>query len=179
MSRIGKNPINIPNEVSITYEDKLLTVSGPKGKLSSSISKQVSIDISSSEIKVVRKGDSKFEKSMHGTVRQLINNMVVGVSVGFKKYLIIIGVGYQAKIQGRRLQLQLGFSHDIIFELPENIDVKVNRTELTIEGIDKQLVGSVAAKIRSFRKPEPYKGKGIRYKDEFVISKQGKTVGSK
>ena len=116
---------------------------------------------------------------MHGTTRQIIDNMVVGVTEGFKKYLTIIGVGYQAKILGKRLQLQLGFSHDIIFELPENIEIKVNRTELIIEGIDKQLVGSVAAKIRSFRKPEPYKGKGIRYKDEFVISKQGKTVGSK
>ena len=179
MSRVGKNPISIPNEVSVSFNDQLLTVSGPKGKLSSLISSLVSIDIISDEIKVTRKGDSKIQKSMHGTTRQLINNMVVGVTDGFKKYLTIIGVGYQAKMQGKRLQLQLGFSHDIIFDLPENIEIKVDRTELTIEGIDKQLVGSVAAKIRSFRKPEPYKGKGVRYKDEFVISKQGKTVGSK
>ena len=179
MSRVGKNPISIPDKVSVSFNDQLLTVSGPKGKLSSLLSPSVYVDINSDEIKVTRKGDSKFQKSMHGTTRQLINNMVVGVTNGFKKYLTIIGVGYQAKIQGKRLQLQLGFSHDIIFELPENIEIKVDRTELTIEGIDKQLVGSVAAKIRSFRKPEPYKGKGIRYKDEFVISKQGKTVGSK
>ena len=179
MSRVGKNPINIPNEVSVSFNDQLLTVSGPKGKLSSLISSSVSIDIISDEIKVTRKGDSKTQKSMHGTTRQLINNMVVGVTDGFKKYLTILGVGYQAKMHGKRLQLQLGFSHDIIFELPEGIEIKVDRTELTVEGIDKQLVGSVAAKIRSFRKPEPYKGKGIRYKDEFVISKQGKTVGSK
>ena len=105
--------------------------------------------------------------------------MIVGVTKGFKKDLTIIGVGYQAIMQGKRLQLQLGFSHDIIFELPDGINIIANRTTLTVEGIDKQLVGSVAAKIRSFRKPEPYKGKGIRYKDEYVRSKQGKTVGSK
>ena len=130
-------------------------------------------------IAVQRKADSREQKSLHGTTRQMINNMVIGVSEGFTKELEIIGIGYQAQVQGSRLQLQLGYSHDIYFDMPDGIVVNANRTEIKIEGIDKQLVGAVAAKIRSFRPPEPYKGKGVRYKGEYVRSKQGKTVGAK
>ena len=114
---------------------------------------------------------------MHGTTRQIVNNMIIGVTEGFKKELEIIGVGYQASIQGNRLKLQLGFSHDIFFDLPNGVIVKADRTIITVEGNDNQLVGSVASKIRSFRKPEPYKGKGVRYKNEHIRIKQGKTVG--
>ncbi len=179
MSRIGKDPVCLPDNVKGKYENNIVTISGPKGNLSFEIKNNINIQIEESKITILRLGESKQQKSMHGTIRQIINNMVIGVSEGFEKELTIIGVGYQATMQNRRLQLQLGFSHDIIFELPEGIDIEANRTEIKVKGIDKQLVGSVAAKIRSFRKPEPYKGKGIRYKDEYVQSKQGKTVGSK
>ena len=179
MSRIGKNPISVPDNVKAEIKKSIIYISGPKGDLSFELKKDINVKIDSGHIIVSRIDDSKKRKSMHGTVRQLINNMIVGVSVGFKKELTIIGVGYHAMMQGKRLQLQLGFSHDIIFEMPDGINISANRTELIVEGIDKQLVGLVAAKIRSFRKPEPYKGKGIRYKNEYVATKQGKTVGSK
>jgi large subunit ribosomal protein L6 len=129
-------------------------------------------------IVVDRPSDSRSHRSLHGTTRQLIANGIQGVSEGFSKELEIRGVGYQANMQGKFLVMQLGYSHDIYFEPPGEIDIKTNRTEITVSGINKQLVGEVSAKIRSFRKPEPYKGKGIRYKNEFVRSKQGKTVGS-
>ena len=179
MSRIGKNPISIPDKVEVNNKDNVISVLGPRGQLSYIPSNKINVSIVDNKINVSRINDSKEQKSLHGTTRQMIYNMIVGVTEGFKKDLTIIGVGYQAIMQGKRLQLQLGFSHDIIFELPDEINIIANRTTLTIEGIDKQLVGSVAAKIRSFRKPEPYKGKGIRYKDEYVRTKQGKTVGSK
>ncbi len=179
MSRIGKNPINIPDKVEARLVDNLIYISGPKGKLEYTFTDKLKIKLDKQCIEVSRMNDSKEQKSLHGTTRQMINNLIIGVTVGFKKELTIIGVGYQAMMQGKRLQIQLGFSHDIVFELPEGINIIANKTELTIEGIDKQLVGSVAAKIRSFRKPEPYKGKGIRYKNEHVRSKQGKTVGAK
>ena len=179
MSRIGKNPISIPDKVEVNNKDNVISVLGPRGQLSYISSNKINISIVDNKINVSRINDSKEQKSLHGTTRQMIYNMIVGVTEGFKKELTIIGIGYQALMQGKRLQLQLGFSHDIIFELPDEINIIANRTTLTIEGIDKQLVGSVAAKIRSFRKPEPYKGKGIRYKDEYVRTKQGKTVGSK
>ena len=124
-----------------------------------------------------RDDNSALNRSVHGTTRQIVNNMVIGVSDGFKKELEIVGVGYQASMERNRLKLQIGYSHDIYFDLPEGIKATADRTTITIEGIDKQLVGSVSSKIRSFRSPEPYKGKGIRYKDEYIKIKQGKTVG--
>ena len=124
-----------------------------------------------------RVDDGALSSSMHGTTRQIINNMIIGVSEGFKKDLEIVGVGYQASVQGSRLKLQLGYSHDIFFDFPDGITINADRTAISVSGSDKQLVGSVAAKIRSFRKPEPYKGKGVRYKDEYIKIKQGKTVG--
>jgi len=177
MSRIGNNPIAIPGDVTVDLSNEIVSVSGAKGTLSWSIHPNIKIIIKEKVISFERIDESALSRSLHGTTRQIINNMILGVSEGFKKELEIVGVGYQAIMQGSRLQLQIGYSHDIFFDLPEGIKATADRTAITIEGIDKQLVGSVASKIRSFRKPEPYKGKGIRYKGEYIRIKQGKTVG--
>lgn len=179
MSRIGQNPINIPAGVNIDLKGTLVKVRGQKGSLEYQVHKDMNISEHDGSVLVNRNSDAREQRAIHGTTRQMIHNMVVGVSEGFSKELEIIGVGYQAQVQGTRLRLQLGYSHDIYFDMPEGITVTANRTEVKVEGIDKQLVGAVAAKIRSFRPPEPYKGKGIRYKGEYVRSKQGKTVGAK
>ena len=179
MSRIGQNPINIPAGVNIDLKGTLVKVKGQKGSLEYQVHKDMNISEHDGTVLVNRNSDAREQRAIHGTTRQMIHNMVVGVSEGFSKELEIIGVGYQAQVQGTRLRLQLGYSHDIYFDMPEEITVTANRTEVKVEGIDKQLVGAVAAKIRSFRPPEPYKGKGIRYKGEYVRSKQGKTVGAK
>ena len=179
MSRIGQSPIPLPEGVNIDINGTLVKVSGKKGTLEFNAHENMEVLNSDGNVIIKRTADSREQKSLHGTTRQMVNNMVLGVSEGFAKELQIIGVGYQAQVQGQRLQLQLGFSHDIFFDMPDGITITANRTEVKVEGIDKQLVGAVAAKIRSFRPPEPYKGKGIRYKDEYVRSKQGKTVGAK
>ena len=179
MSRIGQNPIQIPDDVNIVIDGNLVKVTGKKGILEFNKHNTMEVLEVDGNLVVKRDSDGREQKSLHGTTRQMINNMVIGVSQGFSKELEIIGVGYQAQSQGQRLQLQLGYSHEIIFDIPDGITVTANRTEVKIDGIDKQLVGAVAAKIRSFRPPEPYKGKGIRYKGEYVRSKQGKTVGAK
>ena len=179
MSRIGQNPINIPAGVNIDLKGTLVKVKGQKGSLEYQVHKDMNISEHDGTVLVNRNSDAREQRAIHGTTRQMIHNMVVGVSEGFSKELEIIGVGYQAQVQGTRLRLQLGYSHDIYFDMPEGITVTANRTEVKVEGIEKQLVGAVAAKIRSFRPPEPYKGKGIRYKGEYVRSKQGKTVGAK
>ena len=180
MSRIGQNPIAIPEGVKVSLDGSTVKVSGSNGSLEFNFRKEMLISQSDGIIIVNRATDNREHKSLHGTTRQMINNMVIGVSKGFSKELEIVGVGYQAQVQGSRLHLQLGFSHDIYFDMPDGIKVTAsNRTEIKVEGIDKQLVGAVAAKIRSFTPPEPYKGKGIRYKGEHVRSKQGKTVGAK
>ena len=180
MSRIGQSPILIPEGVNVSFEGSIVKVSGPNGSLEFNFRKEMTISQNDGLIIVNRASDNREHRSLHGTTRQMINNMVIGVSKGFSKELEIIGVGYQAQVLDSRLHLQLGFSHDIYFDLPDGIKVTANnRTEIKVEGIEKQLVGAVAAKIRSFRPPEPYKGKGIRYKGEHVRSKQGKTVGAK
>ena len=179
MSRIGQNPINIPAGVDIDLEGTVVKVRGQKGSLEYQVHKDMNISEHDGTVLVKRNSDALEQRAIHGTTRQMIHNMVVGVSEGFSKELEIIGVGYQAQLQGTQLRLQLGYSHDIYFDMPEGITVTANRTEVKVEGIDKQLVGAVAAKIRSFRPPEPYKGKGVRYKGEYVRSKQGKTVGVK
>ncbi len=179
MSRIGQNPINIPAGVNIDLKGTLVKVKGQKGSLEYQVHKDMNISEHDGRVLVNRNSDAREQRAIHGTTRQMIHNMVVGVSEGFSKELEIIGVGYQAQVERTRLRLQLGYSHDIYFDMPEGITVTANRTEVKVEGIDKQLVGAVAAKIRSFRPPEPYKGKGIRYKGEYVRSKQGKTVGAK
>jgi len=179
MSRIGQNPINIPAGVNIDLKGALVKVRGQKGSLEYQVHRDMNISEHDGTVLVNRNSDAREQRAIHGTTRQMIHNMVVGVSEGFSKELEIIGVGYQAQVEGTRLRLQLGYSHDIYFDMPEEITVTANRTEVKVEGIDKQLVGAVAAKIRSFRPPEPYKGKGVRYKGEYVRSKQGKTVGAK
>ena len=179
MSRIGKNPIIIPSDISVDLSNQDIVVTGAKGSLSFSFHKAFNITKLDDRLVIDCSSEEKFFKALHGTTRQLIQNMITGVSVGFIKELELIGVGYQASAQGNRLKLQLGFSHDIFFDVPPQIKVSAERTLIKIEGIDKQLVGIVAAKIRSFRPPEPYKGKGVRYKGEYVRSKQGKTVGAK
>ena len=179
MSRIGKSPIRIPDGVNIALNSNRLVVTGPKGSLNLSFSKSLTVTEIEGNLMVDRSTEEKHHKAIHGTTRQLIQNMISGVTIGYKKELELVGVGYQASVQGKRLKLQLGFSHDIIFDVPPSIQVTAERTSIKVEGIDKQLVGIVAAKIRSFRPPEPYKGKGVRYKGEYVRSKQGKTVGAK
>ena len=179
MSRIGQNPINIPAGVNIDLKGTLVKGKGQKGSLEYQVHKDMNISEHDGTVLVNRNSDAREQRAIHGTTRQMIHNMVVGVSEGFSKELEIIGVGYQAQVDGTRLRLQLGYSHDIYFDMPEGITITANRTDVKVEGIDKQLVGAVAAKIRSFRPPEPYKGKGVRYKGEYVRSKQGKTVGAK
>ena len=177
MSRIGKNPILIPSDVKVKFENNCVIVNGPKGSLSVSHDSSLKMNFENNTLSIERPTDSRIHKSLHGTTRQLVFNAVKGTKEGFTKELEIRGVGYQASNQGKYVVLQLGYSHDIYFEPPEGISISANKTEIIINGINKQLVGEVAAKIRSFRKPEPYKGKGVRYKDEYIRIKQGKTVG--
>ena len=177
MSRIGKQPISIPEGVNIDVKENLVTVKGPKGSVAIDVHKDMVLHVKDGSLRVARPSDKRGHRSLHGTTRMILHNGIIGVSDGFEKELEIHGIGYQAKMQGNRLILTLGFSHEIHFDPPEKISITANRTEIKVSGIDKQLVGEVSAKIRSFRKPEPYKGKGIRYKGEYVRSKQGKTVG--
>jgi len=177
MSRIGNNPINVPEGVVVKVDGSNIEISGKNGTHSHHLHANIRVNLNDNILNFDRIDDSSVSRSMHGTARQIINNMIIGVSDGFKKELEIVGVGYQASSQGNRLKLQLGFSHDIFFDFPDEVNIEANRTAISITGNDKQLVGSVASKIRSFRKPEPYKGKGVRYKDEYIRIKQGKTVG--
>ncbi len=175
MSRIGKLPIAIPSDVKISLDGNNMTVQGPKGSLSRQLHERMTIAVEADLINVSRPTDSKQDTALHGLTRALINNMVVGVTEGFKKDLEISGVGYRAEISGNVLTLSLGYSHPVVYELPEGISVEIEKqTKLSVKGIDKQLVGSAAAKIRSYRKPEPYKGKGIQYADERIMRKAGK-----
>jgi len=176
MSRIGKLPIAIPQGVKISLDDMVLKADGPKGSLSRRIMEGVSVELSDNNVVVKRADDSIKSRSAHGLTRTLINNMVVGVTKGFETALDITGVGYRAEAKGEVLNLSLGYSHPINFLLPKGIIVEVEKmTKILVKGIDKELVGQTAAKIRSFRGPEPYKGKGIRYSDETILRKAGKT----
>jgi len=180
MSRIGKSPVNIPQGVELNVsKDNVVTVKGPKGELTLAIDDAVSLDIEEGVIQVNRKGDSKDHRAKHGLYRSLINNMIIGVTEGYKIQQELIGVGYRAKVSGQQLELALGFSHPIILQLPNEIKITADTKKgkpplITLESHDKQLVGMVAAKIRSFRKPEPYKGKGVRYLGEQIRRKAGK-----
>lgn len=175
MSRLGKLPVSIPAGVKISVNDNVVTVEGPKGKLSQKFD-NVDIKVNGSDIEVNRKDDSRVAKAAHGLYRNLIKNMVTGVSTGFTKSLIINGVGYRAEVQGKTIVMNLGFSTDFIALIPEGLTVTADaQGKVTITGIDKQLVGQFAAEIRSLRKPEPYKGKGIRYEDEYIRRKVGKS----
>ncbi len=175
MSRIGKLPISIPSGVKVALDGNVMTITGPKGTLTQALHERMTIGVEAEEIIVTRPTDDKKDSALHGLTRALINNMVVGVTAGFQRDLEINGVGYRAEIKGSTLTLSLGYSHPVVYELPEGISVEVDKqTKLSVKGIDKQLVGSAAAKIRSFRAPEPYKGKGIKYADERILRKAGK-----
>ncbi|WKZ24410.1 MAG: 50S ribosomal protein L6 [Patescibacteria group bacterium] len=177
MSRLGKLPIELPTGVSASYSDSLVTVKGPKGELKQLIGGMVSVVIDEKVIKVsVANKDNRKERAMWGLYYSLIKNMVIGVSEGFSKKLEIQGVGYKVSGGGKALTLNLGFSHPINFSLPEGTEATVEGNSITISGIDKQLVGEISAQIRKLKKPEPYKGKGIRYSDEIVRRKAGKTA---
>ncbi len=175
MSRIGKMPIQIPDGVTVEYKDGLITVKGPKGQLQFRHHPDMIIEMKDKEILVKRPSDKKFHRALHGTTRQIINNMIIGVKDGFKKELEVHGTGYRARMEGKNLVLQVGFSHDVVMTPPEGITVKVEgQNKIIVEGIDKQLVGQFAANIRAVRPPEPYKGKGIRYAGEHIRRKAGK-----
>jgi large subunit ribosomal protein L6 len=176
MSRIGKAPIPVPAGVDVQIADGTITVKGPKGSLSQRIPGAITISQSDGELLVERPDDERENRAMHGLARSLVNNMVLGVTDGFRKELDIVGVGYRAALQGsNKLDLSLGFSHPVVVDAPEGIEFVVPQpTRIEVHGIDKQLVGQVAANIRSLRKPEPYKGKGVRYVDERVRRKAGK-----
>jgi large subunit ribosomal protein L6 len=176
MSRIGKKPISIPQGVQIDWKDGTLSVRGPKGELRRQVGPGVLVKTENDQLLIsVENGSSKTSKAIHGLHRALIANMVAGVSQGFERGLEIVGIGYRAELAGRKMTFHLGYSHPIDFELPEGIEAKVDRTKITLSGIDKELLGETAAKIRGFRKPEPYKGKGIKYADEIIKRKAGKT----
>jgi large subunit ribosomal protein L6 len=183
MSRIGKQPITIPSGVTVTVgKDNVITVKGPKGELKEAIDRDIKVEVEGNEVKLTRPTDQIRHRAMHGLYRALLNNLVKGVTEGYKKELELVGVGYKAANAGNTLDLALGYSHNIIFEVPKELKVatvteKGKNPLITLEGIDKQLLGAVAAKIRSLRKPEPYKGKGVKYTTEVVRRKAGKAAG--
>ncbi len=175
MSRIGKQPITIPTGVTITVDADLITVAGSKGTLSQATLEGVTVTVADGVATVTRINDEPKNRAKHGLMRTLVNNMVVGVTTGFSKQLEINGVGYRVAAQGTNLKLNLGFSHDVIFAIPTGITAGIEQNVITISGIDKQQVGQVAADIRKLKKPEPYKGKGIKYVGERIIRKSGKS----
>jgi len=179
LSRIGKKPVEIPIGVNVSLEGQVIKVKGPKGELHRTIHPAIKAEIVESEIKFSRPDDLKESRSLHGLTRALIQNMIIGVTDSYKKSLEIVGVGYKAELKGKNLLLNIGYSHPIYFVPPDEVKLEVPApTQIIISGIDKELVGLVSAKIRSFRKPEPYKGKGIKYSDERIIRKAGKTAGA-
>lgn len=181
MSRVGKAPIKIQQGVKVEIKDSLIKVEGPKGKLQHTLPRGISAKVENGAIQVIRHDDMVPNASaLHGLSRTLVNNMVLGAHTGFNKELDIVGVGYRAAVKGQTLSLTLGYSHPIDYQLPAGVTAKVdNNTHLTVSGADKTLVGMVAAKIRSFKEPEPYQGKGVKYSDEHIIRKQGKAAGAK
>lgn len=178
MSRLGKRPIALPEKVKLTNSaGGHLVAEGPKGKLEWTLPAGIALEVDNHSVTVTRPDDSRRSKAMHGLARSLVSNMITGVSAGFKRDLEIQGVGFRAAVQGSTLNLSLGFSHPINFPIPEGVKITVaDNTKISVEGIDKQLVGQVAANIRSYYPPEPYKGKGVRYAGEQVRRKEGKTV---
>jgi large subunit ribosomal protein L6 len=183
MSRIGKQPVVLPSGVSVTVSgDNLLAIKGPKGELKQAVDRDIVIEVKDNQVTFSRPTDQIRHRAMHGLYRSLVSNMVKGVTEGFKRNLELVGVGFKASNQGNVLDLSLGYSHNIIFEIPKEISVKTDQQKgenpkIYLEGIDKQLIGQVAAKLRGLRKPEPYKGKGVKYSDEVVRRKAGKAAG--
>jgi len=181
MSRIGKKPISLPQEVKIEIKPSLIQVEGPKGRLSVPLPLGISFELKDSILYAYRLNDSRQQRAFHGLARSLVANAVIGVSQGFTKELEIVGIGYKAQMEGKGLVLNLGYSKPIKYPIPAGIEIKIERqTQIRVSGIDKQLVGKVAAEIRAFKKPDVYKGKGIRYKEEFLRKKVGKAgIGAK
>ena len=175
MSRIGKQPVDIPEKVNVNIDGSKVTVKGPKGEITRDFDPLFDINIEDDAVVVKRPSDSKDDRSQHGLIRSLIEGMVIGVTEGFSKKLELVGVGYNAKVQGSNLVLEVGYSHPIKIEAPKGIKFDVEKSIITVSGYDKQLVGDVAANIRETRKPEPYKGKGVKYVDEHIRRKVGKT----
>lgn len=180
MSRIGKLPIPIANNVNVQIsDDNHITVRGPKGELTQQFSNRIKIKVNDNEIMITRQSEDKVDRSLHGLSRALLANMVTGVTEGFTKKLEIVGVGYKAEMRGKKLVLNVGYSHPIVFGVQDEIKLETpSPTEIIVSGINKEMVGAVSAKIRSFRKPEPYKGKGIKYAGEYIRRKAGKTAGA-
>ncbi|MES2201561.1 MAG: 50S ribosomal protein L6 [candidate division FCPU426 bacterium] len=177
MSRIGKQPIEVPAGVKVEVLDGTIKVEGPKGKLARALHPSIKVEVQGNQVLVTRPNDEGSVRSLHGLTRSLINNMVLGVTKGYERGLHIEGVGYRAAVAGKKLNLTLGYSHPVEFNIPDGITIAVEaQTELLVSGVDKELVGQVAANIRFLRKPEPYRGKGIRYKDEVIRRKAGKTA---
>ena len=179
MSRIGRKPIDIPKGVSVTIKGGTVSVKGPKGELMEMVHPDIGVEVKDQQILVTRKSDEGKYRALHGLWRALIQNMITGVTLGYSQKLEIIGVGYRAEMKGMRLNLLLGFSHPILFSAPDGIKIEApTQTSILISGVHKQLVGLVAAKIRSFRPPEPYKGKGVKYEGEYIRRKAGKAAAT-
>jgi len=179
MSRIGKLPISIPSGVTVAVEPGAVRVSGPRGKLAAAVNPLAEVKVEGNTVRVTRREETRGARGVHGLTRVLIANMVTGVSAGFRRVLEINGVGYRAEVKGRAIQLALGYSHPVIFPLPDGVDAKVDKqTVITLEGADRQVLGEAAAAIRKLRPPEPYKGKGIKYAEERIRRKAGKAVGA-
>lgn len=179
MSRIGKNPVQVPAGVTVTINGNTVSVKGPKGELTQTFHPNMTVALVDNQIVVTRPNDLKLNRALHGLTRSLLSNMVIGVTTGYEKQLEILGVGYRAAVAGSKLTLNLGFSHPIEFNAPKGISIEIDKDKkniLIIKGSDKQVLGEVAAKIRGFKKPEPYKGKGIRYVGEYVAQKAGKAA---
>ena len=175
MSRVGKHPVTVPSGVTVEIANRILKAKGKLGELSLNLSEEVEAKLEGGKVVVTPRSDSKRARMLWGTTRALVNNMVAGVSTGFSKTLEISGVGYRAQVQGKNLQLQLGFSHDVVYPIPAGVTIKCDKpTQITISGADRNRVGQAAAEIRAFRKPEPYKGKGIKYDNERILRKEGK-----
>ena len=180
MSRVGKNPVPIPDKTTVEVDGSRVTVKGPRGTLMRDIHPDITATVEEQQVLVSRSSDQKKHRALHGLTRALIHNMVVGVTDGFMKELQMIGVGYRAEMKGKTVVFSLGYSHPIVLLPPDGVSISVDakQNRIKVDGIDKELVGETAAKIRSFRKPEPYKGKGVRYVGEYVRSKAGKSAGS-
>jgi large subunit ribosomal protein L6 len=180
MSRIGRKPVSIPQGVKVQVEGNTVHAEGPKGKLAQPVPAGLSAKLEGDQVVISRASDERKVRALHGLARALVANMVTGVKDGFEKKLEIVGIGYRAQLQGRALQLALGYSHPVIFPLPEGITAEIDKqTAITLRGADKALLGETAARLRALRKPDPYKGKGIKYADEFIRRKVGKKAGAK
>ncbi len=180
MSRIGRKPIEVPSGVTVRVNGPTVSAEGPKGKLNQGVPSGLSASIQNNVVTIAREGDARTLRALHGLTRSLVANMINGVKDGFEKKLEIVGIGYRAQLQGRVITLSLGYSHPVVFPLPEGITAEIERqTQITLRGADKALLGQTAARLRELRKPDPYKGKGVRYQGEVVRRKVGKKAGAK